>query len=43
VAAFREGREWIGIEKDPEIFNTACQRIEQETKQQNMFSMDGVT
>jgi site-specific DNA-methyltransferase (adenine-specific) len=43
VAAFREGRKWIGIEKDPEIFDTACQRIKQETKQQNMFSMDGVT
>lgn len=34
VAAFNTDRRWIGIEKDPEIFETACMRIERETRQQ---------
>jgi site-specific DNA-methyltransferase (adenine-specific) len=39
VAAFRTGRRWIGMEKDSEIFEKACQRIEKDTRQQNLFSM----
>jgi len=38
VAAFRTGRRWIGMEKDPEIFEKACERIERDTKQQNLFT-----
>ena len=26
------------IEKDPEIFDMACERIEKETRQQNLFN-----
>lgn len=37
IAAYRTGRRWLGIEKDPEIFEKACVRIEQETRQQEMF------
>jgi len=38
VAAFRTGRRWIGMEKDPEIYEKACARIERDTKQQNLFT-----
>lgn len=34
IAAYNTGRTWLGIEKDPEIYETACKRIEEETKQQ---------
>ncbi len=38
IAAYNTGRRWIGIEKDPEIFDMACERIEKETRQQNFFN-----
>jgi len=38
IAAYNTGRRWIGIEKDPEIFDMACERIEKETRQQNLFN-----
>ncbi len=38
IAAYNTGRKWIGIEKDPEIFDMACERIEKETRQQHLFN-----
>jgi len=38
IAAYNTGRRWIGIEKDPDIFDMACERIEKETRQQNLFN-----
>lgn len=37
VAAIRLGRKFIGIERDPKYFEAACKRIEQATKQEDMF------
>ena len=38
IAAIRGGYRFIGIEIDPRHFETACERIEQEQKQQRMFA-----
>ena len=38
IAAYNTGRRWIGIEKYPDIFDMACERIEKETRQQNLFN-----
>ncbi len=38
VAAMREGRRFIGIEKDPAYFELACQRITDAQKQGDMFA-----
>ena len=40
IAAYNTGRQWIGIEKDVEKFNMACERIKRETKQQNLFVIE---
>jgi site-specific DNA-methyltransferase (adenine-specific)/modification methylase len=37
VAAVRDGRDFIGIEKDPAHFETACRRIEEAQKQADLF------
>lgn len=37
VAALQMGRKFIGIEKDPEYFKIACDRIQQEYNQFKMF------
>jgi site-specific DNA-methyltransferase (adenine-specific)/modification methylase len=37
VAAIQMGRKFIGIERDPKYFDIACKRIEQATKQVDMF------
>jgi predicted RNA methylase len=37
VACLQMGRKFIGIEKDPEYFEIACQRIQQEHNQLKMF------
>jgi DNA modification methylase len=37
VAAIQMGRKFIGIEKEPKYFEIACKRIEQATKQEDMF------
>jgi len=37
VACMRNGRRFIGCEVDPEIFDIACQRIEQAYKQGKLF------
>lgn len=37
VAAVLEGRDFIGIEKDPEYFRIACKRIEDAQRQGDMF------
>lgn len=37
VAAIRQGRQFIGIEIDPTYFDIACQRIDDATKQADMF------
>ena len=37
VAALRTGRKFIGIEREPKYFDIACKRIEQASKQVDMF------
>ena len=37
VAAIQMGRKFIGIEREQRYFDIACQRIEQATKQDDMF------
>lgn len=37
VAAIQMGRKFIGIERDPKYFEIACKRIEQASKQADMF------
>lgn len=37
VAAVKLGRQFIGIELEPKYFDIACRRIEQATKQQDLF------
>ena len=37
VAAIQMGRKFIGIEREPKYFDIACKRIEQATKQEDMF------
>ena len=37
VAAIEMGRKFIGIEREPKYFDIACKRIEQATKQEDMF------
>ena len=37
VAAIQMGRKFIGIEREPKYFEIACKRIEQATKQVDMF------
>ena len=37
AAAYNTDRKWIGIEKDPEIYEKACQRIWKDTRQIRMF------
>lgn len=37
VAALQKGRKFIGIEKDPAIFEVACRRIEQAAAQSQLF------
>jgi site-specific DNA-methyltransferase (adenine-specific)/modification methylase len=37
VAAIEMGRKFIGIEREPKYFEIACKRIEQATKQEDMF------
>ena len=36
-AAIQMNRKFIGIEKDPKYFDIACKRIEQASKQVDMF------
>lgn len=38
VAAYRTGRRWIGIEKDPEIYQKCLERIKKDTQQLNLIS-----
>ncbi|MEI6731136.1 MAG: DNA methyltransferase [archaeon] len=38
IACIRTGRKFIGIEKDPKHYQTACERIEQELAQGVLFS-----
>lgn len=38
IAAIRTGRKAIGIEKDPEHFKTACERIKRELAQADLFN-----
>lgn len=37
VACLQMGRKFIGIEKDPDYFEIACQRIQQEHNQLKLF------
>ena len=37
VAAIQMGRNFIGIEREPKYFEIACKRIEQATRQEDMF------
>jgi len=37
VAAIQMGRKFIGIEREPKYFDIACKRIEQATRQDDMF------
>jgi site-specific DNA-methyltransferase (adenine-specific)/modification methylase len=37
VAAIQMGRQFIGIEREPKYFDIACKRIEQASKQVDMF------
>jgi DNA modification methylase len=37
VASIQIGHKFIGIEREPKYFDIACQRIEQATKQDDMF------
>ena len=37
IASIQMGRKFIGIEREPKYFEIACQRIEQASKQQDMF------
>lgn len=37
VAAVQMGRQFIGIEREPKYFEIACKRIEQATRQEDMF------
>ena len=37
VAAIRSGRKFIGIEKNPKYFETACKRIENAQRQESLF------
>ena len=37
VAAIQMSRKFIGIEREPKYFEIACKRIEQATKQVDMF------
>jgi site-specific DNA-methyltransferase (adenine-specific)/modification methylase len=37
VAAIQMGRKFIGIEREPKYFEVACKRIEQASKQEDMF------
>ena len=37
VASLKTNNKFIGIERDPKYFNIACKRIEQATKQVDMF------
>jgi site-specific DNA-methyltransferase (adenine-specific) len=37
VAAVKLGRRFIGIEIEPKYFDIACRRIEQATKQPDLF------
>jgi len=37
VAALQMGRKFIGIEREPKYFDIACKRIEQASKQVDMF------
>ena len=37
VAAVQMGRKFIGIEREPKYFDIACKRIEQASKQVDMF------
>jgi len=37
VAAIQMGRKFIGIEREPQYFDIACKRIEQASKQVDMF------
>jgi len=37
VAAVQMGRKFIGIEREPKYFEIACRRIEQASKQVDMF------
>jgi len=37
VAAIQMGRKFIGIEREPKYFEIACKRIEQATRQDDMF------
>tara|TARA_R110002126_G_C10310789_1_gene487979 strand:- start:162 stop:332 length:171 start_codon:yes stop_codon:yes gene_type:complete len=37
VAAIQMGRKFIGIEREPKYFDIACKRIEQASRQVDMF------
>jgi DNA modification methylase len=37
VAAIQMGRKFIGIEREPKYFDISCKRIEQSSKQVDMF------
>ena len=42
VAAIQMGRKFIGIEREPNYFDIACQRIEQAAAQGQMFAPEPV-
>lgn len=37
VSASRQGRDFVGIERDPEFFDIACKRIEDAQRQSDLF------
>jgi site-specific DNA-methyltransferase (adenine-specific) len=37
VACIKNGRQFVGVERDPKYFDVACQRIDAATKQVDMF------
>lgn len=41
VAAVKMGKIFTGIEREPKYFDIACRRIEESTKQQDIFGNDG--
>lgn len=40
VAAFRTGRRWIGIEKDPDIYEMCLRRIQRDTQQLTIWTQN---
>ena len=43
VAAVQMGRRFIGIEREPEYFDIACRRVDEATRQADLFVQDAPT